>query len=583
MLKFVAEPGTISFSENPVVYRIQATGLNGEPFRAKGARSIMTTTATEFEIDGWLSLIVQESDGTPIEVMLTAKTNPVGEFQFLYNDDFANIIQKFINHRLVSPTVKVTYEESNGVKIITAEAREAESNWIIYWNYDGIVGGSTDILYYDFTAMDAPTGYRIGYEVFFEKEYLSSKWESVFEGFCMARDNGDDVYVNISDVLSRECSASLKENPFALYSRSQPVLADNLRRYYVRFKESATDIRPVWIVKPVQMVLTGGIPNQIFLTTGGIENYNASKAILSYQPTRYIQRTGVEWLSWYNYIGEEKAVKLEIIAILDTGGTQTFFAHTITVPPRRTATFPVTAVALGLPETVMAYNVRVIEAVAEYPLSTWRLYVCGDDYPKATRILAYLNAFGVPETAVCTGDLTRKVAIVDRRAQGVRGSQSAGQITRTERSIVDYSVQYTYRSGYINTIQKEVYTELRLSSVLFDVTTTNYLALVLKAEQTSDTVSDTGERLYTAEWTCDLRIAPQNFGPDSLLRAASTISEPVFSIGNGVPILNPDDVLGDDTPIDTPDYDIPTMEWEDLGQIQDTDLLLFAKVDETGN
>lgn len=580
MLNFITEPSTITFSENPVVYRIQAAGLNGQPFRAKGARSIMETTALGFEIGGFLTLNIQEADGTPIVVKMTAKADPTGEFEFLYNDEFFNIAQQFANHRLIAPSVKVTFSESNGVKTFTAEAREIEPNWIVLWTVEGI---STEITNFDFSVMNAPTGYRVGYEVFFEKEYLSAKWESVFEGFCHARDNGDDVYINISDVLSRECKASLRENPFSLYSRTQPVLADNLRRYYVRFKESAANIAPVWTLKPVQTVLIGGLPNHEWLTGGGLDSFNASRSILSYQPTRYIQRNGIEWLSWYNYTFQEKTVKLEIVTILNSGQTETFTKSQILVPVFRTATFAVTATALQLSEFVRAYNIRVIDATTESPLSAWKLYVCEDDFPQTTRLLGYLNAFGVPETAICAGDLTRKVAIVDRRAQGVRGSSSAGQITRTERNIIDYSIQYTYRSGYINTLQKEAYTELRLSSVLFDVTTPNYLALVLKAEQTSDTISDTGERIYSAEWFCDLRIAPQNFGLDSLLRAASTLTEPVFSIGNGTPVTNTGDVIGTDDPIDTPDYVVPTMDWEWLGAIQDTDLLLFAKVNATGD
>ncbi len=600
MIQFIAEPRSLSYSNNPVIYRLRtANAIGGLPFRATGAKTTITTDQTEFVAGAVLTLNWREKDGTSNAITLTAMVNPQNENEFPA-DQPLNIVAEYLEkHRLIAPHLAITFIENGVNRSITAEAKRIEPNWEMTFEFD-FGGGAhqTTVENFLYQGTNAPQGYRVSYEVFFEKDYKSDVWKSAFEGYILPRDNGDDIYLNISDILNKECQAALLENPFARYSRTLPTIADNLRRYYVKFKESATGLSPVWTAKPVQTVLVGGLPTNVWYSYEGITPDRMSRAFLTYQPRiRRISRAGIEWLSWMNYTQETRTIKL----IGDITGFNSNFngafqggyeqSTTINVAPNQTVCFPVQPPAMGSSFVfARSYTVQVVEAATNNQLSQARTYIIDEDTPPQTRFLGYLNAFGVPEVAMCTGDFTRKVAIADTRAQGVRGSEAAGQITRTERHVTDYSIQYVYRSGFVNSLQKEAYTELRLSPVLFDLTTTNYLALVLKAEQSTqaDTVGDTAEKLYSSEWTTEPRVALRNFGLDAFLRDAATLVEPVFLVTGGTGTTNPRDTTGGGTngtggPIGTTTGTTATQfTWEPLGNIQDTDILLFAKHNAAG-
>jgi hypothetical protein len=204
--------------------------------------------------------------------------------------------------------------------------------------------------------------------------------------------------------------------------------------------------------------------------------------------------------------------------------------------------------------------------------------------------LAYLNAFGVPETIICTGGVTNRTIVDAENYTSVRGAASSGNVLRSDRIVKNFGKDYLYRTGYLTSAQKEVLTELPLSPVLFDITNPQYIALVLKADRAQpEIIKDTEEYLYSYEWTVEPRIMPGSFAPENEFQNVPTLSEPVFRInkGNGSPLPPQPEVIdpigyggggigGNNT------GNTSSFAWEQLTPIVDGDILLFAKTDQYG-
>jgi hypothetical protein len=75
--------------------------------------------------------------------------------------------------------------------------------------------------------------------------------------------------------------------------------------------------------------------------------------------------------------------------------------------------------------------------------------------------------------------------------------------------------------------EKEAYSEVLASNVLYDVTDTNYFALQIADSRSKDElVSETGEYLYTWEFVCIPIIQESNFETDAVTKSMANPAEP---------------------------------------------------------
>ena len=578
MIQLVKRPHETAFSRNPIAYQIRAVDTLGAAYRAVGARAVFDTYAEYLNPDDTLTFSWTDATGATGSILFTAKATPLLDTDLPANQPLSIVAQYIAAHRLIAPVFNVYYRNL-AYQTIVAEVRAIETGWTMDW--DWLVNDDAQKSLVPFSEMNAPSGYYIGYEVFFEVGYNSRKWQSIHTGRIYPRADGGDLYLNIADILDTQCRATLLENPFSAYSKVLPSITDNERRYYVRFREYGDVLATQWQTEAISTVLMGGLPNQVWLTYPNWFAFQVSdigRTWLTYRQNQVVYFGKPSWISWFNPYAETISIQL-MCEWTDQNGNQgsglVADVH-VSAEKDRCVTFAVSPDALGLNEDVRVYSIQVLTTFGQ-ALSV-KQYFRVDTLPyRNTKVLAYLNAFGCPETVICTGENTRQITMVSTQTESVRGVNYVGGITRSERFLQSFQINYIYRTGILSAAQREALTELQLSDVFFDITGSSYLALVLKAESSNkaDTIFDSSEVNYGIEWTAVPRLNMGAWGSDRSLHQAEKLNEPVFSLitdtntGGGIdfPIYSDDD---------TPDG------FTEVGTLEEADLLVFAKLNAQG-
>jgi hypothetical protein len=589
MIDIIARPTSTAFAKNPLIYRFRAKdAATNLPYRAYGQRAVFLTTATQLTEGDTLTLTITEPDTTVTTLVFVAKNNPTTDLHVPANAPLSSVARFIGAHRYVAPTATVYYAPDvvTGKETIVAEIREVAPNWTITFLFTVQNAANEELKTHNYTTSNAPDNYGMAYEVFFEPQYNERKWQRVHRGTLRLRDDGGDIYLNLSDIIAAESQTSLKENPFRAVRKDGASATDNLRRYYIRVKEVGDGITPTWNdPEPILSAVMGGIPNQQWLSRDwfNFQNGEEAKTWLTYRPSvQTVRFDAVNWLTWYNPLGDVANIRLEISYILNNGEEHDLLVvnSLSAVPKDRALTFCITPSVLLIPDTTRYFKVRVMQVDTDIPLSSWREYVLDTAQHRNVRTIAYINSFGCPETYTCKGELSKTFTHQALQTEAVRGVNYAGGVQRTERAVYDLGMGYTYRSGLINTELREALTEVGLSPVLFDITASRYLALTLKGEKSgviSDTFNHTDERLYSIEWQTALRISLGVWGTDSAIRGSDSLAEPVMALGT----------LGEET---EPPFDLPTDDGSptppdnflELDTLNDSDLIVFARLNQNG-
>jgi hypothetical protein len=477
------------------------------------------------------------------------------------------------NQPIVSPFIRF-YLNALGNELI-AEAIDTSKEWAV--NITGAGNATT----FTKTPTNAPAGYKLNCDVFFEKNFKTNNFEKVATREIAHREDGSDVYVNISEILTPECFLSIPENPFSQYSPTTPSVSRNIRRYYVVFTEiTSLGIANIYR-EDIRKVILGGIAHSLYLMSDFFSNPFGQKGLFSNRPIVKNTRIGSpEYLSFFN---NRNASTLSLMVGYNT--TQNEVMH-INAPAFECVTFPVSTVALGIPEGVKYYWVQVLSDGTLVSATRW--YIIDNTPYKSVRILAYLNQYGLPETTICTGGVTEKSIIEAENYNSVRGATSAGNVLRFDRQVQGFEKEYTYRTGIINAQEKEALTEVALSPVLYDVTSLHYFALNLVSDKSqTELIRDMDETIYSYEWVVRPRINMGNFSTEAQLQEITTLAEPQFIVvgGTGNTVPSAPEVIeigGGNTGNGNNGQTTSAYSWEQLTTLSDTDIVLFAKTNANG-
>ena len=608
MLTLVSPIPKISLSRNPIPMRLRATNAFGQPYRAFGASAVLLCTVDNLEIDDTISITWVTQTGNSQNVLFTTYEGAAPEVRLPYA--FIECAAVIAAHPMIAPHFHVILNTpANGENTITIEAKDPTFNYLLeiqaaitFENPDFVVVNS-----FVNTLTSEPDAYNVTANVYFETTFQAGDWQLVSESVLYLDENGDLPVLDLSSILARECDRTVTENPFTHYSRTIPTLADNIRRYYIEYKEQYTNAVTPLNTSPIFLVMNGGVPNRIFLQNGYnfFDDLNKTSVWLSYQPqrTRLIP-TQTAFISWFNNAPTTQRVKLRIKITDNRGNAYEIFSSAVSAPSYRALTFPISLVALGL--NAATYEARYIRvtvlsddaATLDTPLSIERHFIFDYAYSRSVRCLGYLNAFGLPETVHCTGDLTKSVEIQRSNYIGSR-FDSLGRTAQVQRQTRgNYRVNWTYRVGSLTAAVSEQLAELEISRVLSDLTDGRDIALAFKDNKfTASAITDSGETIYERQITAVPRIALNNFAPDSLFEGIVEI-ENVQEIvtgdttnytppTGGTPQAGVHDEYHDEyheggsaAVAPTPTLDLNNV--VELGTVGDTDRILFYRTDANG-
>ena len=531
-LAITHEPTDISLSKNVIYYSL-ANGL----FGGRGVQAEYITPDTKLPNGNTLTINWTDVDGINYSLTFTAVSNPIQVNQ-IQNDTtvddfytwFQGIADKIQAHPQIAPFFKLSIGNDDPYFPLTIEALEIDDSWIVEFDNTGVtVPGTSTSQNLTIIKATLPENYKIHLEVFFEKTYLENNWERVAKLKATPADI-NNVSFQINEVLHSEIKKSYSSAPIPATDLTEPYLADNLRRYYVRFTEESGSpaVKDNWENGDVNTLLCGGIGQDEFAKADFFSGLNNANSLLTNFPdSKEVSKTQPNYLSFFNYDNEAHTVNLRIF-IYDEENVQTNFVTpflSIEVLPNQTVIFPIGYNQLGLETSgvdIKYYKVHVIDGLTQgIDYSQTRTILVDDSHQEHERFLLYLNAFCLPEVIRCIGELSSDLIITREESTKILPPDYSTTAEEVFQHNEDFEIGYTYRTGFLNKAEKEALQEMLIYNDVFEILESGYLALYITDKKFKIVERDrqnrftlqfkTKPRLKKKITNDDLLVAPTNW------------------------------------------------------------------------
>lgn len=516
----IAQPGEIVFSKNPVVFQLRAAATVGGPtYAAKGVGAYFQAPLTgRFPSGSTVTLDYTEEDGTMESVTVTAGTGddqlPDASFTGTDSEYWAFFAAQLQGHPRVGPFFTATPVAAGSDIRLTVREKSALAGWAV--TLANSAGFAVTPL--AATGDSTPANYRVLLEVFFEKTYRGGDYISaaLLEGLPDA-DTGF-LFFDLQSILEAQCRAYRSEPLVPVWATNAPQIADNLRRFYVRYTEEAGN--PVttqeWQYTAIKLALDGGISQSLLAEIPDyLEQLDDTNNILSWLPSgKQVVKNAPEYISWFNSTGSDAEVRLNRQKYTDVDGlpfeNQTwYYVSPITARPYETVIFPLRPL-LQSGDFDGAYKsvLRVLDA-ADNEISPAITLYHDKNYYESKRHIQYLNSFGVPENWTCRGQLDKSIQIDRSVAQRPLAPGYDTYATDTYNYFSEAEYRYLYRTGWLRKSEAETLVEMLQAQGVYDVSEDGYIPLRLATNDFK--VTATRENLHAYEFAAIPRLKMRNF------------------------------------------------------------------------
>lgn len=524
MLTLISNPGPMTMARNTAIFQIKATDGSGNLFTAQGvgAEIVFGALSSRFTAGQTLTIEYTAPDGTTATVVFTGNDTPVtanhlptGTFTGTDAEYWALVRTTIGGHPQVAPY----FTAINDTTKITIIERTGDTAWVLVVT----TSSAYTINALPAVADNTPDNYRVLFEVFVERTYKGGDYVLAASNEALPDADGM-MYFDISSILAAMCRENRPEPVVPIYDTNEPLLADNLRRYYVRYTEisgNPATYEP-WAVDEVRFCMDGGVAAAIWAEGNWFDGVDADSSLLTWMPDgRTVGPNDRLYLAWWNYTTGVKQVVLELITYdVETGTADaTLFKYDtdpIEVDSYETLLIPIAASVLGISAASRyRYKVRVVDFTSDYEggspvyFSPSREYFIDRDYYWSERQIQYLNAFGVPEVWRCTGQYNKSLNVQRTIAQRALLPGYNAYATDTVQVSREFSQPFTYRTGYMRRADAEVLQELFLADGVYDVSMDGYVPLRVTTNATE--ITDTERQLHAYEFAVLPRLSMNNF------------------------------------------------------------------------
>lgn len=529
-LTLVSLPPSLAFARNPLLVKLQSHDGSGALYGATGVKSVTTAASSaRFTNAQTFTVAFEEPNGNTTSIVFSAVTSPASETEIPSNLSsgytnttyWAKIASVIGAHPRIAPFFTATHSVVSSNSLITIQCREAVSGWEITGsNSAGFTVVNTNTLGADNT----PANYRVRAEVFFESHYKSGDFRKVAE-LESSLDATGLHYFDISGIIEREARHAQAKPPVPTWGTNTPALADNLRRYYVRYTEiyGSPEAYQSWAYSSTLRCVNGGLDQRLHAQGDWLAARDATNCILTWMPDgRRLADDTPEFLAWFNWDSATVTVVLEMKWRHRNSGdwsspTYFFDASPVAVAPGETLLLPITPDLLGLSAETEAYkfSVRVVDAESGWNegsgvyLSPARTYFLDRDYHREKRTIQYLNGFGCPETVRCIGERSKRLTIVRELAESILPPAYSVNDSDRRQHQAEGENEITYRTGFLDKIEADVLQELLLENEVYDVSAVGYLPLQITANAFD--VTDTFRALHSYAFTAVPRLKMRNY------------------------------------------------------------------------
>lgn len=527
-LVVVNEPQNISLSKNVIYYSLRNGLLPG-----RGVQAAYITPATKMFNGDELVLNWTDGDGAVSTLTFLAVANPVTDTE-IQDDSTADTFLEWLQivsdkiqaHPQVAPFFRTFIGNDDPIYTITIEALEIDDTWVVAFDASGVAVPSVSTSQ-DLTIQEValPDNYKIHLEVFFERTYLAGDWVRVAQCVAIPHDR-NNVSFQINEILHSELKKSYASAPIPATDVSAPYIADNLRRYYVRYtEESGTDpTKEVWTVERVKTLFCGGIDQDDFVTNDFFTGLTDVNSLLTNFPDkRIVSPSQPNYISWFNYTGSEQTIDLKVVMYDESNTATTIYKYTaspLVVADQETATIPIGYNQLELADEgidIIYYTVQVTYQLDHHTtLSQMRTFYVDHSYQEFERHILYLNAFCMPEVIRCIGEMSTALQVIREESAKILPPDYTVTAEEIIQHNEEYEVEYTYRTGFLTINEKEALQEMLIYNDLFEVLSSGYLALYI-TDKNFNIANRDRENRVTLEFNAKPRLKKKISNEDLLL------------------------------------------------------------------
>lgn len=524
-LSVLTNPPGVAFARNPIPMTLLSyNGTVDTVYGPKPATAILKFAPTLRLADGEMITVAwTEPANTSESVAFTAsnlnttETNlPSTTFTGDNLQYWELVAEKIRVFYYLAPHISVTRKTMGAETWLVFQAKETLPGWVL-----NISTSNTSVTIDTFppTPDNTPTNYRVQLEMFFEKEIYTGKYEKLATLEQRPNALGHTTF-DLSGLLERQCSDARSEPLVPVWAVTQPLFAQNLRQYYVRyteiFGEPATAAQ--WGATPPLKAMDGGVSMDQYALGLTLSRFSATNAFASWQPDfKKVSKGQPEFLCWFNHTGTSAKVKLnrQLFSNIDGQGLINQSFYEIPVRPWETLIFPLRNLLDGSQFPVNAPEAdvnKVVFRVCDFdtsdPLSEARTYILDRTPFESIRYIQYINGFGAPETLRCTGNITKKLRV--QRTTGVRPYQPGTQYaTDTFPVSVAWEPILEYRTGFITRAEAEALQDFLISKYIYDVSAEGYIPLAMQPDTFA--VTETAQDLHSYTFQCALRLDLRNY------------------------------------------------------------------------
>lgn len=559
MLTLISQPDALTFSRNPVLFRLQATDDDGIPYGPVGASAQVTMNAGGLQVDDTLRVIWVDELGATKFIIFTGKATPTLDTHVQAQPSgltdaeyFELIAAQMAANPLLSPFITTAYTSpSSGLHRITFTAINTAEAFEVTLNISGIDSGSSPTTTATAAVADnTPENYTLLFDVFFEDAYDSSSFELV-ANLSSKPDATGYMSFDLSGLLDKHCQRSMAMPPLPAFDNAEPVLADVIRRYYVRYRQdyegifdNPLDTSGAWEYLEISKLLMGGIDQALWPTVDFFGDLSITNSLLTWQPDgATVGPTQPKYIAWYNYTDANKQVAIEHVRTREADVLTASFAHDtvvdpVTVPPGGVALIPVGFAELGFTGTdILKYSVRVLDGESDFEggspeyLSQSRSFYVDYLHHESERYIVYLNSFSCPETLRCTGIHDKDLSVESEEAQRtlpIGYDRHAAELFAYD---FDWSNPLTYRSGYLSKAELDALQELLIYRRAWELDTDGWTPLLLRGK--SFPITQTLQYLHSLAFQAVRALVPKNYTPANALAGATEAAPSLWELEDG--------------------------------------------------
>lgn len=535
MITLISIPPSPALSRNPVRYKLRSVDATGMAYGPMGSSATLQITNNAFQAGETVTLSYVDEDSLTTSITFTAAADPAGINQVqshtvgLTLTGAQQIAAKIQAHYRIAPFLIVSVEAlSINSFLFTARARDASRDWEVDWDGSGLTAPVT-VLQSPNAADNTPASYKVLLDIFFEDAYEAGTFTQV-ASLTATPDAAGDMNFDLQRVLDGQCKYSLQEPPLPAVGNDAYLRADNLRRFYIRYREQyddITDLAKAWNHLGTALVQHAGISQAAWASANDfLANVTSATSILTYYPDRKVLgATQEDYLPWYNYTGSAlqtvdltDLVRLNITAY-DEDNTATSSTKglpvSLSIAAGETLLIPTGPAQLGIDAATVKYTVQLVRVVTSggldpviTELSPVRTFYVDHDYYEDPRTIFYLNSFGVPCSLRCTGELTESMQVERRVAQRLLHdfTPDTQELYQSDR---DYSAQYTYRSGHLRKSEAIALQDMLVENLAYEQGTDGYYSLQILTD--SFQITETRQQLHQVTFQARRSLREINF------------------------------------------------------------------------